>query len=119
MTKIKSPRAKRNLRNEHPDATPASLTIDAHYARLNLPRLWNENRVDRLCSYLRITHVELASMLHLRGHIFMRQLKSPKAFSGPVCILLSVLEHKFMGDYASDTISNIFNFTADDKSRDT
>lgn len=63
-----------------------------------------------------MTHEELASLLHMKGSVFGLQLNSMKPFSGPVCLLLTILEHRYMKDYAPDTISNIFNFTGNDKS---
>ena len=109
--KIKSPKLKGTT---NPDATSASLIIDAHYAKLGLQKLWDANRVYRLCSFLRMTHEELASLLHMRGHVFKMQLNSMKPFSGPVCLLLTILEHKYLKDFAPDTISNIFKFTEND-----
>ena len=113
-TKKKSPK-KRLKGITNPDATSASLIIDAHYAKLGLQKLWDAKRVHRLCSFLRMTHEELASLLHMKGSVFKMQLKSMRPFSGPICLLLTILEHRYLKDYAPDTISNIFNFT-DDKS---
>lgn len=106
----------KKLRGLDPEATSASVIIDAHYARLGLKKKWNKQRVDRLCSYLRMTYPELASLLHMDKSAFRVQLKSMRPFSGPVCILLSILEHKFMSDFAPDTISDIFKFTENDQS---
>lgn len=113
-TKTKTIRPKKKLKKLDRNSTSASIIIDAHYAKLGLQKLWNENRVNRLCSYLRMTHSELASLLHMTGHVFKRQIESVKPFSGPVCLLLTILEHQYMGDYAPDTISNIFKFTDHD-----
>ena len=115
MTKMNTKKLKK-LRGLEPDATSASVIFDAHYARLGLKKKWNKQRVDRLCSYLRLTYSELASLLHMNKGAFGVQLKSMRPFSGPVCILLSILEHKFMSDFAPDTISDIFKFTENDKS---
>ena len=97
-----------------PDATSASVIFDAHYAKLDLKKKWNKQRVDRLCSFLRLTYSELASLLYMDKGAFRMQMKSMKPFSGPLCILLTILEHKFLSEYAPDTISNIFNFTEND-----
>lgn len=112
-TKTKT-KKKKLLGTKNPEATSASLIIDAHYARLGLRKLWGPQRVQRLCSFLRMTHEELASLLHMKGSVFKMQLTSMKPFSGPVCLLLTVLEHRYLKDYAPDTISNIFKFTEHD-----
>jgi len=114
MTKKKTIQPKKKLRKLDRNSTSASIIIDAHYAKLGLQKLWNEKRVNRLCSYLRMTHSELASLIHMPGHAFRCQLQSVRPFSGPVCILLTILENQYMGDYAPDTISNIFKFTDHD-----
>ena len=109
--KLKTP----NLRGtKNPDATSASLIFEAHYAKLGLQKLWDSKRVNRLCSFLRMTHEELASLLHMRGSVFQMQLNSMRPFSGPVCLLLTILEHRYLQDYTKDTISNIFKFTEND-----
>lgn len=114
MTKKMKAKNLKKLRGLDPEATSASIIFDAHYARLGLKKKWNKQRVDRLCSYLRMTYSELASLLHMDKSAFRVQLKSMRPFSGPVCILLSILEHKFMSEYAPDTISDIFKFTEND-----
>lgn len=108
---MKSPKLKTT---KNPEATSASLIIEAHYAKLGLQKLWDARRVYRLCSFLRMTHEELASLLHMDGGVFQMQLKSTKPFSGPVCLLLTILEHRYLKDYAPDTIPNIFKFIDDD-----
>ena len=108
---MKSPQLKST---KNPEATSASLIIEAHYAKLGLQKLWDAKRVYRLCSFLRMTHEELASLLHMKGSVFQMQLKSTKPFSGPVCLLLTILEHRYLKDYAPNTISNIFKFIDDD-----
>jgi hypothetical protein len=109
--KIQSPKLKGT---KNPEATSASLIIDAHYAKLGLRKLWDAQRVNRLCSFLRMTHEELASLLHLKGSLFRMQCQSMKPLSGPVCLLLTILEHRYMSEYAPDTIPNIFKFTDND-----
>ena len=91
-------------------ATSASLAIDAHYERLNIKRRWDKERVDRLCGFLRINYGELASLVHEGHGSFLRRLYSVKPFSGPLALLLTILEHKYLQGHTKDTINNLFKF---------
>ncbi len=84
--------------------------MDAHYERIGVRKKWNKARVDRLCGFLRMNYGELASLLCMSHSEFKKLLLKPK-YPGPLCLLLSIIEHRYMSDYTKDTIPNIFKFT--------
>lgn len=92
-------------------ATSASLIMDAHYARLGIKKRWNKERVDRLCGFLRMNYGEIASLLHMPHAEFARKIVSTKPLDGPLCLLLTIIERRYLYDYTKDTIDNLFNFT--------
>jgi hypothetical protein len=85
--------------------------MDAHYARLGIKKRWNKERVDRLCGFLRMNYGELASLLHMPHAEFARKVVSPKPLEGPLCLLLTIIERRYLHNYTKDTIDNLFNFT--------
>lgn len=85
--------------------------MDAHYERIGIKKRWNKERVDRLCGFLRMNYGELSSLLCMPHADFKKILLKPKAFPGPLCLLLTIIEHRYMREYTKDTISNIFKFT--------
>ena len=85
--------------------------MDAHYERLGIKKRWDKQRVDRLCGVLRINYGELASLVHESHESFLKKLISPKPFSGPLSILLTIIEHKYLQHYTQDTIGDVFNFS--------
>lgn len=85
--------------------------MDAHYERLGVKKRWDKERVDRLCGVLRINYGELSSLVHEPHASFLRKLVSPKPFSGPLAILLTIIEHKYLQHYTEDTIGDVFNFS--------
>jgi len=85
--------------------------MDAHYERIGVKKKWNKARVDRLCGFLRMNYGELASLLCMPHAEFTKILLKPKHFPGPLCLLLSIIEHRYMSEFTKDTISNIFKFT--------
>jgi len=90
--------------------TTASLIIDAHYAKLGIKERWTEERVERLCGFLRITLGELGSLLGIPHGWWKEHVKSTKKLSGPICILLTIIENQYLGPYTKDTITNLFDF---------
>lgn len=90
--------------------TSASLIIDAHYAGLNIRSRWTQERVDRLCAFLRITIGELSSIIGVRHGWLAQHVKSTKPLSGPICILLTIIENHYMSGFTKDVVSNLFNF---------
>ena len=92
-------------------ATSASIIMDAHYARLGVVKKWNKERVDRLCGFLRLNYGELASLLLMPHRDFQKTIISTKPFPGPLCLLLSIIERRYLKEYTKDTIDNLFNFT--------
>ena len=112
--KTKTIQPKKHLKKPPGDseyATSASILMDAHYARLGVVKKWNKERVDRLCGFLRMNYGEVASLLLMPHKEFQRVLISPKPFPGPLCLLLSIIEHRYLRHYTKDTIDNLFNFT--------
>ena len=91
-------------------ATSASILMDAHYMRIGVVNKWNKERVDRLCGFLRMNYGEIASLLLMPHKEFQRVILKPK-FPGPLCLLLSIIEHRYLKHYTKDTIDNLFNFT--------
>ena len=92
------------------DSTPASLAIDAHYARLGIRKRWNKERITSLCSFLRITESELGSILGVSHGWFREHINNTRPLSGPICILLTIMEARFMGGYTNDIITNLFDY---------
>lgn len=85
--------------------------MDAHYARLGVVKKWNKARVDRLCGFLRMNYGEIASLLLMPHAEFKRKIISTRPFPGPLCLLLSIIERRYLQNYTKDTIDNLFNFT--------
>jgi len=93
------------------DSTAASTLIECHYAKLGLPKIWNQKRVERMCAFFRMTYAELGTLIGVKD----LDLKITKTRPLPMsaCILLSVIEGKFMQNWVPDPIKNIFDFTGD------
>jgi hypothetical protein len=88
--------------------SPASLCIETHYKRLNLQDKWNEKRIKRLCGFLRITEVELSALIGIKEETFFNQL-ARRGITMPACILLTLMEDFFIGEYVDDTIPNLMS----------
>ncbi len=98
-----------NEDSEH--QTPCSLQIDVHYTRLFIQNAWNWDRYIRLCSFLRLTPAELASIVRmphedLRG--FEETLRLNPKRRGPLELLLTVFEATVYGELSGDTVKNPF-----------
>ena len=91
----KSPKLKK-LPGDSQYATSASILMDAHYMRLGIKKRWNKERVDRLCGFLRMNYGEMASLLHMpHAGSFKEIISSTKPLDGPLCLLLTIIEHKY------------------------
>ena len=84
--------------------TLGSKRIDLHYAKLNIPRRWTWDRFELLCSVLRVTHREMASVLCLPPHA-IKHAYFANCFSGPAALLLTLIEANVMKGI-TDTIEN-------------
>lgn len=91
--------------------TTASLLIDCHYEKLGVRKAWNRERIERLCSFLRMTYHELGSLVGVRD-LDSKVLKTRK-LPMSVCLLLSMVEAQFMGKHIPDPFTNLFKFTED------
>ena len=109
--RTKQIRPKKLLRyNYQKTNTAASLIIDAHYAKLRIKERWTEERVERLCAFLRITLGELGSLLGVPHGWWKEHVRSTKKLSGPICILLTIIENQYLSPYTKDTVTNLFDF---------
>jgi|11_taG_2_1085331.scaffolds.fasta_scaffold07657_2 hypothetical protein len=114
--RTKTVQTKKKLRYiNQPSNTTASLIIDSHYAKLNIKERWNQERVERLCGFLRITLGELASLLGVSHGWWKTHIHSTKNLSGPICILLTIIETHFMSEYTKDVVTNLFDFNGKQK----
>lgn len=97
--------------------TLGSKRIDLHYAKLNIPRRWTWNRFNLLCSVLRVTHREMASVLCLPPTA-IRTAYFANSFSGPAALLLTLIEADVMKGI-TDTIDNpLASLPSDDRPQD-
>lgn len=87
------------------DATPASLRIDLHYARLNVHRRWDWHRYERLAQFLRLTPAELASVVCM-PHKDLGRARANNRFHGSAALLLTLLEAQVLREYSHDIIEN-------------
>ena len=88
--------------------TSASKVIDAHYETHEIREIWTTSRVERLARSLNLTMQEVSSVLAIPYWRFNTLLKK-RNLSGPTCVLLTLIEHAYMGDLVHDTI-DLFNF---------
>ena len=93
-----------------PLATPASTAIDLHYARIGIRHRWTWERYIRLAGFLNYTPAELASVICVR-HSTLRVLQRENRFTGPACLLLTMLEARAAAAYIPDVIKDPFDFT--------
>lgn len=93
----------KGLVNTEQTSTGASALIDAHYATLGIQGAWDEDRVLRLCGWLRITRYELASLV-MYPHQQMKKSMKTGYFPGPVALLFTILENELMPDILMDAI---------------
>lgn len=94
-------------------ATPASLKIDLHYARLRIWERWDWERFVRLAKFLQITPVELASLACLphrdlenfqkRNRLFIARRKNVAA-----ALVLTLIEAHCCTAFTKDVLENPF-----------
>lgn len=109
-----APRAVKSLPNENSTGqTPASLMIDVHYAKLRLVERWDWARFVKLCTFLRMTDCEVASLVllpHKKLAEYQKRntlpLTAPHASS--VALNLTLLEAFLMRGLTNDVVSNPF-----------
>jgi hypothetical protein len=95
------------VNRESPRATPASLRIDLHYARLGVVTRWDWDRYLRLASFLDYTPAELASVICLE-HRNLALCERRNRFPGTAALLLTMLEARALKSYSTDIIENPF-----------
>jgi hypothetical protein len=102
-------KTKKILRNKgSPFETPASTLIDLHYAQLRIVQRWDWERFERLCTFLRLTPGELASLVCLR-HSHIPGIRDNNVFPESVALLLTLIEADVLKDYAPhETIQKPF-----------
>jgi hypothetical protein len=106
---MKAQKGTRTKRKRSDDETTASVLIKCHYARLGLPKVWDKKRVERMCSFLRMTYAELGTLIGVNN--LDLKINKTKPLPMSACILLSVIEGQFMKNWVPDPIKNIFDFT--------
>jgi hypothetical protein len=106
---MKAQKGTRTKRKRSDDETTASVLIKCHYARLGLPKVWDKKRVERMCSFLRMTYAELGTLIGVND--LDLKINKTKPLPMSACILLSVIEGQFMKNWVPDPIKNIFDFT--------
>jgi hypothetical protein len=93
------------------DETSASILIESHYASIGVRKIWNQKRVERMCSFLRMTYAELGALIGIKDLEIKIHKTTPLPMSA--CILLSMFEKQYMGSFIPDPINNLFNFLGD------
>lgn len=106
---MKAQKGKTKKRRSSSDETTASLLIRCHYASLGLPQVWTQKRLERMCSFLRMTYAEMGTLIGVKDLDLKISKTRPLPMSA--CILLSVIEGQFMKNWVPDPIKNIFDFT--------
>lgn len=93
--------------------TPASLAIDVHYARLMLVERWNWERFVKLCTFLKMTPYEVASLVLLphqcvEAYRAKNVLPMRRPHASSVALSLTLLEAYLMRGLTEDIISSPF-----------
>lgn len=96
-----------------PGQTPASLAIDIHYMKLMLVQRWDWERYVKLCTFLRMTAYEVASLVLLPHKSVPKYqdknvLPLRPAHASSVALNLTLLEAFLMRGLTEDVISNPF-----------
>lgn len=101
-----------NAQSEHRTAT--TTLIDIHYSNLRIAERWNWARYERLCSVLKVTPYELASLVCL-PHSSVEKLREHGTLPGIVTgggraigMLLTILEARILKKLVPDIIENPF-----------
>lgn len=96
-----------------PDQTPASLAIDIHYMNLMLIQRWDWERYVRLCTFLKMTACEVASLVLLphksvTGYKQKNVLPLRRAHALSVALNLTLLEAYLMRGLSEDIVEQPF-----------
>lgn len=99
-----------NANSEHRTAT--TVLIDIHYSNKRIAERWNWERLQRLCSFLKITEYELASLVCC-PHEWIPKIKEhdriPASVTGggrAVALLLTLLEARVLKKLVPDVVKN-------------
>lgn len=99
-----------NAGSEHTTAT--TKLLDLHYSNLRIAERWTWDRYQRLCSFLKLTEYEMASLC-LMPHDWVAKLKEhnrlPCAVNGggrAVAMILTMIEARVLKRYVPDVIDN-------------
>lgn len=94
--------------------TATSKIIDLHYSNLRIGERWTWDRYQRLCSVLKITEPELASLVCM-PHDYLPKLKANNQLPGLVTgggraigMLLTILEARILKRLVPDVIEQPF-----------
>lgn len=94
--------------------TATTKIIDIHYSNKRISERWTFERYERLCSFLKLTHYELASLVCM-PHLWVAKLKEenriPCSVTGggrAVAMLLTLLEARVLKKLVPDVIKNPF-----------
>ena len=82
-----------------------SYLISLHYDEVDLEGLWDQRRIDRLCSLIEVTDRELSAMMKLPYDEFKVHYED-EAFPGPVLLLLTLIENHSVGPSLPDPIEH-------------
>lgn len=95
-----------------PHTTATTKLIDLHYSNLRIAERWTWDRYQRLCSFLKLTEYELASLC-LMPHDWVGKMRErnrlPCVGQGggrAVAMLLTMTEATVMKNYVPDVIVN-------------
>ncbi len=103
------------LPNSDSDFTTATTKIiDIHYSNKRIAERWTWERFERLCSFLKLTHYELASLVCC-PHSWVAKIRDenriPCSVNGggrAVGMLLTLLEARVLKKLVPDVITNPF-----------
>lgn len=103
------------LPNADSDFTTATTKLlDLHYSNKRIAERWDWQRYQRLCSFLKLTEAELASLC-MMPHSWIASLREknrlPCAVTGggrAVGMLLTILEARVMKRIVPDVVEDIF-----------
>ena len=85
--------------------TMGSRRIDLHYAKLGIPTRWTWDRFTMMCSVLRVTHEEMASVVCF-PHRNLKDAYLRNNFPGSTALLLTLIEADVMKGITPDLIAN-------------
>lgn len=94
-------------------ATPSTLSIDLHYAQLRIWERWTWERFSRLCTFLKVTPAELASIAcipHNQLDAFQQRNRVMQSGSAnrAAAMVLTLLEAHVCAEFTKDVLENPF-----------